>query len=86
MTTSNTTLASYGTSVFLTLKGLYQSASDAWAGMPLESKIGVALGVGTFAINWYYKRRRDQREVVALTSGRLVEIVTGTGKGISDDD
>lgn len=71
MTTSNTTLASYGTSVFLTLKGLLQSASEAWAGMPLESRIGVALGVGTFAINWYYNRRRDRREEESLALRRL---------------
>lgn len=84
MTTSNTTLASYGMSAYLSLKGLAQSTSDAWAGMPLEGKIGVALGLGTFAINWYYKRRRDQREEAALKSGRLVEIRQPAG--VCDDD
>lgn len=81
---SNSSLASYGASLLLTLKGCYVSACEAWAVMPLESKIGVTLGLGTFVINWYYKRRRDRREEAALKSGRLVEVLAPAG--VCDDD
>lgn len=54
-------IASYAASVTLFCKGLAESAANAWATMPMESKIGVALGVGTFCINWYYRRREDRR-------------------------
>lgn len=53
--------ASYATSIVLFLKGLCTSAGDAFASMPTEGKIGALLGLGTFLINWYYRRRADRR-------------------------
>lgn len=61
MSTSNTTIVSYFTSATLFLNGLVASFVDEFASTPLEGKIGMALGLGTFLINWYYKRREDRR-------------------------
>lgn len=61
-TPNGPSLASYATSAILFVKGMLTSIADQFASMPLESKIGVCLGLGTFVINWYYQRRRDRRE------------------------
>jgi hypothetical protein len=53
--------ASYATSAVLFVKGLCVSAGDAFASMPTEGKIGAVLGISTFFINWYYRRRADRR-------------------------
>lgn len=70
MSTSNTSIASYAASAFLTVKGLIASTIDQLAALSIEAKIGVLLGIGTFLINWHYQRRRDQREEGALTRQR----------------
>lgn len=57
MSTQATSIASYATSAVLFVKGLFVSAAHAFVIMPTEGKIGAMLGVGTFAINWYYKRK-----------------------------
>jgi hypothetical protein len=57
MSTQATSALSYLTSAILFVKGLFVSAADAFASMPTEGKIGALLGVGTFLINWYYKRK-----------------------------
>lgn len=62
MSTTNTSLASYITSLGLFVKGMLQSFADQLASLSLESKIGILLGTGTFLINWYYQRRKDLRE------------------------
>ncbi|MEN3113071.1 glycoside hydrolase family protein [Uliginosibacterium paludis] len=62
MSTENTTLASYATSISLFIKGLFTSIGEEIAALSFESKIGLMLGIGTFLINWYYQRRRDTRE------------------------
>jgi hypothetical protein len=54
-------LASYATSTALVLKGVMVSAADAFVCMPTEGKIGAVLGLGTFLVNWYYRRRADRR-------------------------
>jgi hypothetical protein len=56
-----TSAASYTTSTVLFIKGLFVSAGNAFASMPTEGKIGAVLGIGTFFINWYYRRRADRR-------------------------
>ena len=56
-----TSAASYATSIALFMKGLATSAADAFACMPTEGKIGAALGLGTFLVNWYYRHRSDRR-------------------------
>jgi hypothetical protein len=69
MSTNATSFASYTTSVALFLKGLCVSAAQAFVSMPTEGKIGALLGIGTFAVNWYYRRREDRRreaEAIAL--------------------
>lgn len=83
-TTYQYSIASYAMSAWLTVKGVCTSATEAWAGMPLESKIGIALGFGTFALNWYYKRRRDRREEAAFRAARLQAVLPPAGAG--DDD
>lgn len=57
MSTQATSIASYATSAVLFVKGLFVSAAHAFASMPTEGKIGALLGIGTFLINWYYKRK-----------------------------
>jgi len=57
MSTQATSALSYLTSAILFVKGLFVSAADAFASMPTEGKIGALLGIGTFLINWYYKRK-----------------------------
>jgi hypothetical protein len=57
MSSHGTSIASYATSALLFIKGLCVSAASAFASMPTEGKIGALLGVGTFLINWYYKRK-----------------------------
>lgn len=61
MSTQATSAASYATSIVLFIKGLFVSAGNAFASMPTEGKIGAVLGLGTFLINWYYRRRADRR-------------------------
>jgi len=69
MNTSPFSLASYATSALLTLKGWYEHLTTAVSAMPLESKIGVMLGIGTFVVNYYWQRRRT----------RAIEILTEKG-------
>lgn len=66
---SGTSSASYITSGILVVKGFFESLTDQVAALPLESKIGIVLGVGTFLINWYYRRRQDKRETALAKAG-----------------
>lgn len=71
---SGTSSASYMTSVGLVIKGFCESITDQVSALPLESKIGIVLAIGTFAINWYYRSRQDKREeAIAKASGASVE-------------
>jgi hypothetical protein len=78
MTNGTASAASYLTSAVLFVRGLCESASNAWHAMAPESKIGVLLGIGTFSINWYYQRRRDQRAQRMEQAGKLVEVKEGS--------
>jgi hypothetical protein len=69
---NSTSLASYATSATLAVKGVMESAANAWSGIPIESKIGILLGVGTFIVNWYYERRRTRAAERASAAGRLL--------------
>jgi hypothetical protein len=78
MANGTSSTASYLTSALLFVQGLCESASHAWHAMAPESKVGVLLGVGTFSINWYYQRRRDQRAERMEQAGKLVEVKEGS--------
>jgi hypothetical protein len=72
--TTGTSAASYLTSATLFVKGVMDSAANAWHGISLESKVGIILGIGTFTINWYYQRKRDKRAERMEKAGKLVEV------------
>jgi hypothetical protein len=79
--TTGTSAASYSASIVLFVKGLIDHAwnwcDSLWQSIlaiPVESRVGLFLGVGTFVINWYYQRKRDKRAERMEQAGKLVEV------------
>lgn len=62
MNTTHTTAASYATSGYLFVKGMFTSFAAQIAALSFESKIGIALGLATYLTSWFFQWRRDRRE------------------------